>query len=712
VFSSAFDINSYGPGEVDGMAVDPDGNTYLTGWTKFATLQTTPGVVQPQYPGCTTAIFVVKLDATGKMVFATYWGGGGSNCEQDGHSIAVDSDRNVYVAGSSILTSTFPTTPGAAFRVGSPSGADGFVLKLNSTGTAVIYSTLVPGTGGVDIAVDNLGNAYFVGTIKGSDNSLSATAGAFQSSHGGVTDAVVGKFSPTGSLLYATFIGGSATNNGGEIAVDSSGNAYIAGDSDSMDFPVTAGAYQSSPANGLSAFVAKLNAQGSALVYSTFLGPVEWVGNIRLDSQSNTYVFGVASTGFSATPGAFQSSLASPWNTDTTGGALSFVAKLNSTGTGLIYSSLFAGASRFDVDSAGNSYVAGFAGPHLPVTQGALQRCVAGAGTNMFLAQLNPTGQLVAASYFGGTGFDSVEGIGAGPRGSVYLAENVGSTDFPGLEGVVVVVQGTLAVSKLYISDPGKTDLPCLTKAVQNGASFENTPLAPGELVTLRGLGLGPDIGASMEIDPAGHASDGLDGTQVRFDGKPAPLLYAQSEQINVQVPWELAGASSVQIQVAYQGALSNTATVPMQGAAPALFYVPPVSPPLAGTPPPGAILNQDGTPNSPSNPAARGSIVSLFGTGGGITAPSGVTGGFAPLSPPTFLTLPVTVQFNSSQAEVVYAGAAPTLISGVFQVNVRVPDAVAPGIVGVYVQIGGVGSKFFPPLPYTYARWVTMAVK
>jgi len=706
VFSSAIDVRSRG--EIDGIAVDSAGNSYLTGWTRAADILTTPGVVQPQFPGGSVDIFVVKLDGTGKVVFATYWGGPG---DDEGLSIAVDPAGNVYVGGISVSngTTTFPTTSGAAFRSGSPTGMDGFIVKLNSTGTAVVYSTLVPGAGqmGAAIAVDNLGNAYFAGTMQGSDNSITATTGAFQVSHGGSTDAIVAKFGPTGSLVYATFMGGSNTNSAGGIAVDSSGNAYVSGESDSMDFPVTAGAYSGPPASGESAFVVKLNAQGGALLYSTFLGPADPVGPLRLDSQGNAYVTGMSSPGFPVTVRAFQSSSAAPWNA-LYYSLLPFFAKLNSTGTDLIYSMLFASATRFDVDPAGNTYVAGVAGPGLPVTQGALQRCVAGTDTTMFVARLDTVGALAASSYLGGTAYDYPTGISAGSDGSVYLAETVSSADFPGLQNTVV--EGPeLTVSKLFISDPSKTDLPCLTAAIQNGASFANTPLAPGELVTLRGLDLGPATGATAQISSAGQVSNQLAGTQVFFNHMPAPLLYTQSEQINAQVPWELAGATTAQVQVQYQSSNSNTATVTIQDAAPAIFEIFPIPPAAANPPFQGAILNQDGTLNSPSNPAARGSVVSLFGTGGGTTAPGGITGGIAPLSPLGYLTLPVAVQIGPYQADVFYAGTAPTLISGVFQLNVRVPDAVAPGSVDVYLSIGGKGTSY--PW-FDEASLVTIAVK
>ena len=691
IFSSAIDLNTHG--ETDGIVVDSAGNTYMTGWTRAAGLQTTPGVVQPQFPGGYADTFVVKLNRRGKVVFATFLGGSG---DDEGLSIAVDTLGDIYIGGLSNGTSpTLPTTPGAAFRTGSSTGKNGFVVKLNPTGTAIIYSTLVPGAEppGVNLAIDKSGNAYFGGTIMGSDNSLSPSPGAFQPFHKGISDVVVAKFSPTGALAYATFLGGSATNEAGGIAVDSNGNAYISGNSGSPDFPVTAGAFAGPPATGSGAFVVKLNAQGSAPVYSTFLGPADVPGGIRLDSEDNAYVSGVPGADFPTTPGSFQSSLSSPWSPGNY--SIAFLTKLNSTGTDLIYSSLFASASRFDVDSAGNAYVTGLAGPHFPVTRGALQRCVASGGTNMFLTKLDPAGKLAAASYLGGTAYDYPTALTVADDGSVYLAESVQSIGFPGLENTAA--QGLLlVVSNLFISNPGNADLPCLTRVAQNSASLGYLPVAPGELITLRGLGLGPEVGVAQEVDASGHLGSKIGDVQVFFNNMPAPLLYVQSEQLNVQVPWELAGLATAQIQVEYQGTFSNTGTLTIQDAAPALFRVFPTSPASAKPPFPGAILNQDGTVNSPSNPAAQGSIVSLFGTGGGVTVPGGITGEIAPISSLGYLAQRVQVQLNRYFADVVYAGPAPGLISGVFQLNIRVPAGPFGGSsVFVFLSIGGEGVTF-----------------
>jgi len=151
------------------------------------------------------------------------------------------------------------------------------------------------------------------------------------------------------------------------------------------------------------------------------------------------------------------------------------------------------------------------------------------------------------------------------------------------------------------------------------------------------------------------------------------PLLYVQSQQINAVVPWEVVFnpvlKNSTQVRVEYNGASSNVSSIPICLTAPGIF-VTDYSTLQA------AVLNADGTRNSPSNPAKRGSVVAFFATGGGATNPPGVSGGIWPRSPLAHLVQPVTVQINGVDAEVLYAGSAPGMVSGIFQINVQVPES------------------------------------
>ena len=688
-------------GEIDGIAVDANGNTYVAGWTRAASIGATPGVVQPQFPGGSVDTFIEKLDASGNLVFATYWGGSG---DDEGLSIAVDPTGNIYVAGISNAKgpSIYPTTPGAASTTGSPNGSNGFVVKLNPTATAVIYSTLVPGAGlyTVDIAADAAGNAYFTGTVQGSDNSISATPGAYQPAHNGMYNPVVVKFDPTGAVAYATFLGETGDNEAAGIAVDALGNAYVSGAGGS-DFPVTPGAYRTSAPGATSAFALKLNPQGSALAYSTFLGATDVVGRIRVDEQGDATSPG---SGLPATPGAFQSGQQSPWAPPYDPELIS-IAKLDPSGSRLVYAVPFAGASRVAVDAAGEVYVTGLAGPGLPVTQGAFQRCIAGPSTAMFVARLNNTGQLAAASYVGGNGYDYPTAFAVDADGSVHVAATISSAGFPGWPDAATPLAQP-AVFRLFMANSNTTDQPCLTAAIENGASFEAGPIAPGELVTLRGVDIGPAMPAVAQPGANGVIPAQLGNTQVFFNGIPAPVLYASPGQINAQVPWELAGSATAVVQVSAANGYSNPATEPIQSAAPALFHIAPAD--AAATPPfPGAILNPDGSLNSASNPAARGSVVTLFGTGGGLTSPPGVTGAPAPTNPLDLLTLPASAQIFTFPAQILYAGAAPLLNSGVFQLDIVVPMQVTPGINALSVRIGGFGGSLVDQLSL-----VTVAVK
>jgi hypothetical protein len=215
-------------------------------------------------------VFVTKLNATGTaLVYSTYIGG---SYRDEGYAIAVDGSGNAYVTGYTKSTD-YDVTPGA-FQTTKEGGQDVFVTKLNATGTALVYSTYIGGSGydyGYGIAVDGSGNAYVTGYTFSTDYDV--TPGAFQTTKGGYRDVFVTKLNATGTaLVYSTYIGGSGGDEGYAIAVDGSGNAYVTGYTYSTDYDVTPGAFQTTNGGGGDVFVTKLNATGTALVYSTYIG--------------------------------------------------------------------------------------------------------------------------------------------------------------------------------------------------------------------------------------------------------------------------------------------------------------------------------------------------------------------------------------------------------------------------------------------------------
>jgi uncharacterized protein (TIGR03437 family) len=232
------------------------------------------------------------------------------------------------------------------------------------------------------------------------------------------------------------------------------------------------------------------------------------------------------------------------------------------------------------------------------------------------------------------------------------------------------------------------TPPPSIT-ALVNAASFRSGPIAPGEVVTIGGAGLGPSTPRGLALDPNGTVSTSLGGVQVLFSGIPAPLTYVSATQINAVVPYEVRGLLQAGVQVAYLGQTSNTFLLSAPVAtAPAVFT-------FNGTGTgPGAILNQDNSYNAPNNPALRGSYVSLYLTGEGLTQPSSTTGkvttvsATAPLTPQPIL--PVAVFIASLPAPVAFYGEAPGLVAGVLQVNVQIPVLAPAGDLPVTVSIGG----------------------
>jgi hypothetical protein len=428
------------------IAVDADGNAYVTGRAYSTDFPTTAGAVHTTLAGLNDA-FVTKLDPIGSaVVYSTYLGGTG---QEKGHGIAVDAAGNAYVTGETTSTD-FPTTPGAVRPT--PGGRiDAFVTKLDPSGS-LVYSTYLGGGGdekGEGIAVDAAGNAYVTGRTA-SSRDFPTTPGAFQTILDGRSDAFVAKLNPSGSaLVYSTYLGGASDDKGSAIAVDAAGNAYVTGETGSTNFPTTPGAFQTTPSGGtLDAFVAKLDPNGSTLVYSTYLGgsASDRGFSIALDALStpNAYVTGhTASTDFPTTLGAFQA-------TPPGGAHDAFVAKLNPSGSALVYSTYVGGtgddtSQGIAVDPAGNAYLTGeTTSVDFPTTVGAFQATLAGL-TDAFVTKLDPAGSaLVYSTYLGGTGDDAGNGIAVDAAGSAYVTGETFSTDYPTIAGAFDATLGGL----------------------------------------------------------------------------------------------------------------------------------------------------------------------------------------------------------------------------------------------------------------------------
>src|SRR5215208_1591285 len=421
------------------VALDSLGNTYVTGQTAAIDFPTTAGAFQIKYGGGDA--FVAKLNPEGTaLVYSTYINGA------SGNGIAVDSAGNAYITGAAGPTS-FPTTAGA-FQT-APIGYDTFVTKLNSTGSALVYSARFGGNlddFGRGIALDAAGNAYITGwTVCRSTICTFPTVNAFQPNFaGGNNDAFVTKINSSGSsLIYSTYLGGGKIINGTEdwgegIAVDTVGSAYVTGYTYSPDFPVTGGAFDTSRA-GLDAFITKFTPDGRSLVYSTFLGGAgrEMGQGIAVDVNGNAYVTGITESfdnpftsayeGFPVTPGAFQ----------TKGSYDAFVTKLNSNGSALVYSTYLGGSAGVDrgwaiaLDGAGNACVTGDTSSiNFPVVN-SIQAAYGGGSSDAFVTKLNASGSGLAYSTFLGGNLTD-EGRGIASNGTdVYVTGNTSSGNFP-----------------------------------------------------------------------------------------------------------------------------------------------------------------------------------------------------------------------------------------------------------------------------------------
>ncbi len=397
---------------IAGVAVDAAGNVYLAGATSSADLRT-EHAAQVAYGGGTDA-FIAKLDPAGNVLYASYLGGGAQDWAT---GIAVDSANNAYLTGWTASTD-FPTR--FAAQPSLRGRRNGFVAKFSPDG-ALIYSTYLGGSGddaAAAIAVDSEGSAYVTGAAASLDFPV---VRAMQARTGGGVDAFVTKLGAFGDIQYSTYIGGGALDRGQGIAVDSAGRAYVAGVTASYDFPFK------NPfrgyAGGTDGFVARLNAEGDGLEYSTWIGGSgnEEVSGVAVDSLDRAYVTGwTDSRDFP---------LVHPLQDSLRGGEDAFVIRLTPAGEGLSYSTYLGGSGAdrglaIAADAAGRAYVTGWTrSPDFPANSGG------NASQKAWLAELSPAGtQLDYNSYAGSGEADEGRAVALAASGDVFVA---GETSTP-----------------------------------------------------------------------------------------------------------------------------------------------------------------------------------------------------------------------------------------------------------------------------------------
>jgi hypothetical protein len=445
--------------EGNGIAVDHSGNVYVVGQTASVNFPVTSGAFQTANAG-SDDVFVSKFDSTGQLIYSTYLGG---SAFDSGQGIAVDRSGAAYLTGTTCSTD-FPTTPGTFQTTYAGTngncelyGGDAFIVKLEPGGSTLAYSTYLGSSGsdvGYGIAINAAGNAYVAG-LAGAAN-FPTTPGAAQTKFGGGFDAFVSEVGPGGSNLgYSTFLGGQYGDLAYTIALDSSGDAFAAGYTDSKNFPVTPGAFQTTLRAPTAGFVTKLNPQGTKLGYSTYLGGsgsgtapcATCVTGVALDPLDDAYVSGLTwETNFPVTSGAYQRTYSGGYHD-------AFVAEFNPAGSALRYASYLGGngddgAVAIAVDGTGDIYLRGNTySTNFPVTSNALQSAN-GGGSDAFLSEIAAGGKtLLYSTYLGGSGDEfagatrSLALLGA-TNAIAYFTGYTDSTNFPVTSGAFQSVYG------------------------------------------------------------------------------------------------------------------------------------------------------------------------------------------------------------------------------------------------------------------------------
>lgn len=624
------------------IALGSDGSAFVTGSTISRDFPVTAGALQPTFnPQGASQAFLVKVNPAGAVVYSTYINGDASFTQ--GTGIAIGSAGEVFVTGRG----------GPGFVASGGKFPQGFTLKLDAALSKVLLSIDVFG-GGL-IALDSQGNIFLAGNAVpesvGSTPTLPALPpGAFQSTHVGAICSAgsgpsvgfstycpyqyVAKLDATGKLIWATYVTGTYGATAAGMAVDNAGNVIVAGTTNSSDYPVTPGAFQTA----YTAAAPPLPPPN--LPFNSFIGPPNATG---------------------------------------------YVTKVNSTGTGLLWSTYFGGSFQdhitgMAVNSAGDIVLSGRAGSDDLVFANTPDACRPSPNQVLgFVARLAPDGASAFATQL------------------VYGAPDCLYLSCPGLaqyqpgwhlalrpDGTAVVAGSNGSVASIDFSPSSR--LACLVDPADNA---QLRSVSPGQLISL----FGANLASAFPFNPTGGVAQSTNTFGVFFNGIPAPILYSSDQQINVQVPFEIAGASTVQMQVVNKqivNPVSEARTVGVVERQPSIFLS---SAALASPFPDMSVcgtatkfgqtalaLNSDGTVNDCTNPAIAGTMVTVFLNGFGVVTPALGTGvisqgpavALAPSMDPGPFTGTMVIATKSLPGSItgvaqvqLQAGAGPGLLNG-----------------------------------------------
>ena len=450
-------------------------------------------------------------------------------------AIAVDAAGNSYLAGST-ASANFPTTPGA-FQPASGGKTDALIAKLDPTGSTLLFATYFGGSGSDSadsIALDSSGNVIVAGRTSSANLPIN---NGFQLNLSGFQDVFLAKLNPNGTqLLYSSYLGGSGTDSALGVAIDSSDRTAITGFTSSSNFPTGGGVFQAVYGGGdADAFIAKVDTTKSgvaSLLFSTYLGGSnrDAAGAIAVDKTGNLVVTGVTISSNFPTANPLQASCAScPAGSDTNlipaAVADAFVAKLNATGTALVYSTFLGGnmgdaGNAIALDSAGNAYVAGttFSWVNFPTTAGAFQTLNRGEA-DVFVSKLNATGSaLLYSSFIGGDGDDGATGIALDSSDNAYLTGYTNSTNYPTAKSVQRAGGGVCD----FVAFPDSCSDAVVSQLNAEGSSLTYSAYQGNADINEAGTGIAVDATGNVYIAGAVHVASFTDLLSLLRFGPPS----------------------------------------------------------------------------------------------------------------------------------------------------------------------------------------------